>query len=201
MTGIELFDLIGKYAGTAVTTFVAGGAGAYFVSYLKKKGENLATHEDIDKLVAQVTAVTQATKEIEAKISNDAWGRQRRWEVRRDALFDVVRELNTIQYAMERLNTVAIRTRTSSDPSGFAEEFREANRFWNDTTLTFRRAKGLALLVAGKDVRDAMDQLDKLFGKAMDDITWDTRKPGWYEGVIAAADSVSAAIRKELNID
>jgi hypothetical protein len=47
MTGTELLDLIGKYAGTAVTTFVAGGAGAYVGSYLKRKGENLATHEDI----------------------------------------------------------------------------------------------------------------------------------------------------------
>ena len=55
---------------------------AYLGSYLKKKGENLATHEDIDKLLAQVTAVTQATKEIEAKISVDVWERQKKWEIK-----------------------------------------------------------------------------------------------------------------------
>jgi hypothetical protein len=38
-------------------------------SYLKKKGENLATHEDVDKLVKQVSAVTAATKQIEANIT------------------------------------------------------------------------------------------------------------------------------------
>src|SRR4029077_2751144 len=43
--------------------FVSAAVGAYFGGYLKKKGENLATHEDIDQLVAQVSAVTQSTKE------------------------------------------------------------------------------------------------------------------------------------------
>jgi hypothetical protein len=51
------------------------GFGAYFGSYFRKKGENLATHEDISKLVDQVSAVTKATKEIEAKISSDVWDR------------------------------------------------------------------------------------------------------------------------------
>ena len=33
---------------------VCAGAGGFLGSYLKTKGENLATHEDIDKLVDQV---------------------------------------------------------------------------------------------------------------------------------------------------
>ena len=36
-----------------VITAVVSGAAAYLGSYLKKKGENLATHEDIDKLIHQ----------------------------------------------------------------------------------------------------------------------------------------------------
>ncbi|HVW10944.1 MAG TPA: hypothetical protein VHC90_20295 [Bryobacteraceae bacterium] len=44
----------------AVTTFVTAGIGAYLASYFKKKGENLATHEDIGKLVDQMKAVTHA---------------------------------------------------------------------------------------------------------------------------------------------
>jgi hypothetical protein len=63
-----------------LVTAVVAGAGAYLGSYLKKKGENLATHEDVDKLVAQVAAVTETTKQIESKISHDVWERQRKWE-------------------------------------------------------------------------------------------------------------------------
>ena len=68
-----------------ITAICAGGA-AYFGAYLKKKGENLATHEDLNGLVKQVEAVTQTTKMIEYAISNDIWDRQKRWEMRRDTL-------------------------------------------------------------------------------------------------------------------
>jgi len=73
---------------------LAGGwAGAYFGGYLTKKGENLATHEDIDKLVDQVRAVKQTTREIEAKISDEVWDRQKRWELKREVLFEATRAL------------------------------------------------------------------------------------------------------------
>jgi hypothetical protein len=78
MTGAELLDLIGKYAGVFVTTALASGCGAHLGSYLRKKGENLATHEDINKLVEQVSAVTTTAKQIEAKISNEMWRRERK---------------------------------------------------------------------------------------------------------------------------
>jgi hypothetical protein len=58
-----------------VLTVLAGGFIGFMAAYLKKKGENLATHEDITKLVDQVRAVTTATKEIEAKISTEVWDR------------------------------------------------------------------------------------------------------------------------------
>ena len=73
MTSAEGLELVGRYAAIGVTTFLAGGAGAYVGSYLKKKGENLATREDISALVAQVATVTKTTKEIEAAISCDLW--------------------------------------------------------------------------------------------------------------------------------
>ena len=85
------------YAAWALSTLVAAFIGFYLGSYLKKKGENLATHEDITKLVDQASAVTTATKEIEAKISDEVWARQRKWEVRRDAVFEALKELATVQ--------------------------------------------------------------------------------------------------------
>lgn len=47
--------------GIPVFSFITGGVGAFIGSYLKKKGENLAIHEDIKKLVDQVKATTEAT--------------------------------------------------------------------------------------------------------------------------------------------
>src|SRR5258708_24320707 len=79
-----------------VMSFLSGGAGAFLGSYLKKKGENLATHEDIDKLVDQVSAVTTAAKQIEAKISSDIWDRQKQWGLKREILCDAAKKFSAI---------------------------------------------------------------------------------------------------------
>ena len=39
-----------------LATMLSSGVGAYVGAYLKRKGENPATHEDIDKLLDQVAA-------------------------------------------------------------------------------------------------------------------------------------------------
>jgi hypothetical protein len=87
-------------------TALISGFGAYFGAYLKKKGENVATHEDIDKLVDQVRAVTTTTKEIEAKISNDMWDRQKRWELKRDAIFEGAKKFSSAFDAFSRVHSV-----------------------------------------------------------------------------------------------
>ncbi len=86
-----------------LTTLVTAFIGSYLAGYLRRKGENLATHEDIDKLVKQVSAVTQATKEIEAKISNEVWDRQRRWELKREALFELIKRLAALKDVLTEL--------------------------------------------------------------------------------------------------
>ena len=47
------------------------GIGAYFDSYLREKGKNLATKED-------VAAISRTTEEIKTEIASGAWLRQRR---------------------------------------------------------------------------------------------------------------------------
>jgi len=92
--------------GLALVPFISAGLGAYLGSYLRKKGENLATHEDIDKLLDQVRAVTTTTKEIEAKISSDVWDRQKQWELKRDALFEALNKMGSVEDALSALHAV-----------------------------------------------------------------------------------------------
>ena len=53
-----------------VTALVAG-VGAFFGTYLREKGKNLATKED-------VAAISRTTEEIKTEIASGAWLRQRR---------------------------------------------------------------------------------------------------------------------------
>jgi hypothetical protein len=92
------------YMGAALTALLGSGVGSFLGSYLKRKGENLATHEDIGRLVDQVSAVTQATKGIEAKISDEVWNRQRQWEMKRDALLALAKAERAAGQALTRLD-------------------------------------------------------------------------------------------------
>jgi hypothetical protein len=89
-----------------LTTLVTAFVGSYLAAYLKKKGENLATHEDIDKLVTQVAAVTITTKQIEERVSDEFWQKQKRWEAKRDAIFEVMRRLGECEAATSELAAI-----------------------------------------------------------------------------------------------
>ena len=84
--------------------FLAGlFAHEFLPSYLKKKGENLATKEDIQELAKQTTILTQAAKEIEARISIGVWSQQQRWDVQKTTLLESLKELATAETFLFRL--------------------------------------------------------------------------------------------------
>lgn len=112
MADAELFDLI-KTAGLFITA-VTAGVGAYLGSYLKKKGENLATHEDVDKLVEQVSAVTVATKQIEARIDRASRVHERQLDI----LQKLYRRLRVAQDLFQRM-TATVRMANEKSPEEF----------------------------------------------------------------------------------
>lgn len=129
-----------------LVTLVGSFGGAWFGAYFKKKGENFATHEDIDKLVDQVKAVTTATKQIEAKISDEVWDRQKRWEVKRDALIDGVKKLSALVDGDEEARAYV------------GERAKE----WNDAAVEFETATTVVGLVCRERVSKEMQQLVRL---------------------------------------
>jgi hypothetical protein len=63
-----------EYVVWALSVIIALFVGGYLKSYMSKKGENLATKEDIAQL-------TRITKEIEHVVSTKAWTRQIKKEI------------------------------------------------------------------------------------------------------------------------
>ena len=141
-------------------TFIVAGAGAYLGSYLKKKGENLATHEDIDKLVIQMSAVTKATKEIETQISDIAWSRQRRWEVTKDTLFELVKALGDVMEALTQLDSTIRTVEWMKNEGNEPVSQAEALDYWVRASSAFSRASLLSELVSGPEVRAALNMLN-----------------------------------------
>jgi hypothetical protein len=132
---------------------VAGFVG-YFTGYMKKKGENLATHEDINKLLEKVSAVTAATKQIDAKISNDVWERQRRWELKREVLFEIARKLATLDDAL-----VSLKIALNMTGDQFLEARVAALKKWNKATTDFDEIRLLVGILCGKELKAACGAL------------------------------------------
>jgi hypothetical protein len=182
-------------------TLVASGLGAYLGSYLKKKGENLATHDDINKLLAQVTA----TKEMEGKISVDAWERQTIWELKKDAILEVVKELAIAQDALRGLESEYEVGQLFDDPENARMWLKEKNVAADrlcEARLRVRKAKELARLACDGEVLDAFSGLHLSIGQMASDIAAD--RPRAYDETLSKLRSrinnLTAAIRKELGI-
>jgi hypothetical protein len=143
-----------------LTTLVSAFVGSYLASYLKKKGENLATHEDIDKLVDQVRAVTTATKEIEERIENSIWSKQRHWEMKRDALFASVQALDRTKTAFIEL--WASQVFEAGDPE-YEERKRVSVEQWLAEVSRYDETRSSASLVCRVAVRKALGEASQLF--------------------------------------
>jgi hypothetical protein len=98
--------LFGQAVGLAVVAGFSGWLGAYFSAYWKKKGEQAATHDDLENVLKEVRAVTKTTEEIKADISAGLWDRQKRWEIKREVLFEVVLRIWRSYSVLKNLDVV-----------------------------------------------------------------------------------------------
>jgi hypothetical protein len=97
------FASIAPYINTALSFAAGAWAGPYLGGYARKKGENLATHEDIGKVTKQVAAVTTTTEQIKTEISDESWGRQRRWELKREVLIEASKRKSLLRRCDHRV--------------------------------------------------------------------------------------------------
>jgi adenosyl cobinamide kinase/adenosyl cobinamide phosphate guanylyltransferase len=150
-----------------------GWLGAFVGSYMKRKGENLATHEDLDKLVKQMEATTNATKAIEARISNEVWDRQKHWELKRDALVAALQGLERSDVALMEMTIAFKNAVETGEHSESTQRFkREKVAAWNDAingyddrlvvaNLVCSRVMTDSLRAAGKGIRSGASRLFK----------------------------------------
>jgi hypothetical protein len=181
-----------------------GGFVGFLAGYMKKKGENLATHEDISKLVDQVRAVTTATKEIEAKISSDVWDRQKQWELKREVLFQAVQRISEVEDALLSIDSalqVELIGNKEGQP-GWLEAKVEKKIKWSKASAAFDETRLLVGIVCGKETTEAFESYGSLTNIIAGEIT--KKNSGIYKKsqseLISRYSAVRTALRKELEI-
>ncbi len=161
------------FMGLAITTLIGSWAGSFLGAYLKKKGENLATREDINGLVAQVSAVTTATKEIESKITNEVWDRQKRWELKREVMIETTKKIAVVRTVLAHLCAVYT-TEKAAKEQGRPERLEkrvEVGGEWTEAANELDQATALVALVCGPDVQKAVQAFAIFTGGLAEEIT------------------------------
>jgi len=136
------------------------GAGIYLSSYLKKKAEGLATKEDFADLKEQTAELTRTTKKIEAEINEDLWGRQKRWELRRDLLFETAKTTGVVKDALTTMHAIHMtdkRNAAKGKPIR-VEKQTEAYAAFNKAAQELDQAFMLVAIACGDDVRNKVGE-------------------------------------------
>jgi hypothetical protein len=187
---------------SAVISFICAGAGAYFGSYLKKKGENLATHEDIAKVLEDLRQVTTTTKEIEAKISGELWDRQKQWELKREILFDATKRLSAVENQLLAMHTVWEQSRTMEEGLARSQLKHDTVIQWRDCIHSLEETEALISVSCSKETMYAFAELlDLLRGTVSKIVQGDTEAYGKdQEERVKKVGRARGAIRKELGL-
>jgi hypothetical protein len=134
---MEHFLVIAFYS---ILAFAVGlFSGSFLPSYMREKGKNLATKEDIEELARQTGILTQTTKEIEARISIGVWSKQQRWDLQKTALLDSLKDLATAETFLVRLVQTFVDTK--DQPQGWETRRKEANEKYAERINNFWRTQ------------------------------------------------------------
>jgi hypothetical protein len=142
----------------ALAAFIIVNAAAimlagFFKSYGEKKGENLATHEDIEGLANQVRVMTKVTEDIKAQVSNE----QREWNFKKDLLRKVtgqIAELQRQSIAVVRLTRSALNAVAERDRMKINEARADAVQNFNDGLAAFSTTKMLMDVMFSREVNE-----------------------------------------------
>ena len=169
----------------------------------RKKGETFATHEDIDKLVDQVRAVTTTTKQIEAKISNEVWDRQKQWELKREVLFQTTKrlaELNDGLLGLDALYRTQKKENKYDDPAWIVIRHKSVKE-WQRVAKNFEKTFQLVQVVCAKETIAVFGHISRKTSAVAGDITGKNDTEIYSASLMELEKQLTAArlaIRKEL---
>jgi hypothetical protein len=198
----------------AVLSFFLGAVfGSYLTGYATKKGENHATFEDINKLVEQVKAVTEATKRIEAEISSGIWDKQKRWEMKREVLFEAARRVSEIDEAMLTSSVLWKADRAKqkewesqapemAEQLAWSETKTEKIMRWTKASSDFDVSRAFVLIICSKEAAQVFNDLGTFVNILASKLTkdpdaYDAGRPELFKKILLA----QKAIRRELEVD
>jgi len=102
-------------------------------------------------------------------LQRNEWGRQKQWELKREAVLDAVRALADLEYALIRLNTAFVVLK-EGQTSKKESECNDAAQHFRESRTSFRCAHIIADLAIGGQFSNALSAYFLLIGGVSKDI-------------------------------
>ena len=146
----------------SLATAIVGGLGAFVGAYLKTKGQNFATREDVALIVEQLRLTTRATEEIKAQIGGTLWVEQERWNLKRDVYARLLENLTRCEDALRMYADLRKTTARGDDweSRGLREKWRSEA---HEALREIRRAASVAAIMLPEDARRVLDEFQFLW--------------------------------------
>jgi hypothetical protein len=197
---MEHFIVIAFYS---ILAFVVGlFTWAVLPGFMREKGKNFATREDIQEVARQMEIVTQSTKEIEARISISVWSKEQRWDLQKTALLDSLKELTTAETFLVRLVQTFVDTK--DQPQGWEARRKEANEKYAERINNFWRTQLAIEIICGREIGSHFQEIDTIFDlvrkslkQAEFDDIWNTH----YPELLVAKGQLGETVRTRLGLD
>jgi hypothetical protein len=159
-------------------------------SYLAQKGKNLATFEDIQKLVAQV----QATEQTKADIAAGMWDRQTRWTAKRERYEALIDNLTSLMTSAQdysdvsspdehkaHLNKLMALADTKANTHRVSRLF-IPNDVNDAYTAAWDAFTTVAVTIRERETEAIVDDLTNVYSQRLDEFIAAARKDLGYEG-------------------
>jgi hypothetical protein len=143
-------------------SLLGGLIGGVLGSFFSKRGEIRAIQRDLHLVLEQNRAMTQVQEEIRARISTDMWARQRKWEVKREVIFEALKELGSLQTVATVLVTTYRLTTGQERLSEIDKTRKAAKDDFMQAMVALRRWRVLTYVVCGDEARIKFAEVQKI---------------------------------------
>lgn len=140
--------------------------GSFFGSYLKRKGENLATREGFDAIKTQTAQLTETTEAIKGEIAKINWVEQKKWGFKQEIYTGLIGALQAYRVAsLHVADWYELDDDKKQKDKGFYDRHKQT-QIENAECLGDLTAK--AHLFLDDPALDALEELKKRFVEAAD---------------------------------
>ena len=143
-----------------VLALVCSAAGAFFASYLRRKGEDKAARENFAAIRSQLQTTTQDTEEIKQYLSRETWREQRHWSALEQYYSDLLTHLHAFELALSELGDHYMEPGSEHTPdSRQGEHFHRLFAASNQSYREVQKLVGPAALYLSAATVNALDEL------------------------------------------